>query len=180
MVLVYTIGHSTRTIEELLGLLRENDVQTVVDVRRFPGSRRHPQFGKDQLPAWLATAGIAYVHADALGGRRVPREDSPNDGWRNAQFRGYADYMDTDEFRAALHDLIERASKQRVAIMCAEAVPWRCHRQLIADALLANGVQVRHILQPGRTSEHELNPSARVLAGGRVVYPGTGTQMDLL
>ena len=180
MDLVYTIGHSTRTIEEFLELLREKAVQTVADVRRFPGSRRYPHFGKDQLPGWLTHAGIEYVHLDALGGRRVPRDDSVNGAWRNTQFRGYADHMASAEFRTALEDLIARGRTRQVAIMCAEAVPWRCHRQLIADALLARDVHVQHILISGRSADHELNPNARVLPGGHIVYPATGPQLGLL
>jgi uncharacterized protein (DUF488 family) len=120
------------------------------------------------------------VHAEALGGRREPRAGSDNDSWRNPQFRGYADYMATVEFHSALSDLMERARTGKVAIMCAELVPWRCHRQLIADALVAHHVAVHHILQAGKLTEHALTPTARILRAGRVVYPATGTQLDLL
>lgn len=177
---VYTIGHSTRTIGELIDLLREHDVRTLLDVRRYPGSRRYPQYGKEALSASLARAGITYMHVEALGGRRTPCDDSSNDFWHNSQFRGYADHMATAEFNTALQDVIERARDQRVAIMCAEAVPWRCHRQLTADALVASRARVIHILQPGKVLEHQLHSNACVLAGGRVIYPAPDTQLDLL
>lgn len=180
MAPVFTIGHSTRTLEEFIELLRENRIDTLVDVRRYPGSRRYPHFGGEQLPLHLARAGVAYVHEDALGGRRAPKPDSRNDVWRNAQFRGYADHMGSSEFRAALERLIERAATKRQVIMCAEAVPWRCHRQMIADALVARGVSVRHIIQAGSVKEHVLNEHARVLADGHLVYSTAGPQMDLL
>ena len=169
---VFTVGHSTRPIEDLLALLAEQGVQTLVDVRRFPGSRRHPQYSRDALAASLAAAGIMYVHEPGLGGRRAARPDSPHTAWRVEAFRGYADYMETPEFQAALERLIQRAEGQTVAILCAEAVPWRCHRRLISDALVARGVQVMHILGPGRTNPHELDPNARLLPGGRLLYAG--------
>lgn len=177
---IYTIGHSTRTIEEFLELLREHEIRTLADVRRFPGSRRYPQFGSEALARALAQAGIAYRHVEALGGRRRPRPDSPNDAWRNPQFRGYADHMDTPEFGSALAALLQAAADSRLAIMCAEAVPWQCHRQLISDALVARGVRVVHILEPGKTSDHELSEHARVTRAGRVAYPGNAAQLDLL
>ncbi|HEX6558043.1 MAG TPA: DUF488 domain-containing protein [Longimicrobiales bacterium] len=177
---VFTVGHSTRTIAEFSALLHENRIQRLVDVRRYPGSRRYPHFGREPLPVFLQQAGIEYVHEDALGGRRTPRADSPNEVWRNAQFRGYADHMDSPEFRAALQRLIEGAQTTRQVIMCAEAVPWRCHRQLIADALVARGVDVRHIIQAGSVKEHALNENARVLADGHLVYSSAGPQIDLL
>ena len=168
---VLTVGHSTRTFEELLALLRERDVTTLVDVRRFPGSRRHPQFNAPRLARALEEAGLAYIHEPDLGGRREPRADSPNTAWRLASFRGYADHMATAAFRDALERVHESAARERPAVMCAEAVPWRCHRQLIADALVARGTPVTHILGPGQVRVHELNPSARVSADGLVVYP---------
>ena len=177
---VYTIGHSTRTIEEFTDLLREYGVQVLCDVRRYPGSRRLPQFGKQQLATSLAGAGIEYLHVETLGGRRQPRPDSPNTGWRNPQFRGYADHMDTPEFRAALSSVIDLTRARSVAIMCAEALPWRCHRQLIADALVARGVDVRHIVQSGSLLDHQLRPNAMVADDGHVVYPATGSQLGLL
>lgn len=173
---VFTVGHSTRPIADLLALLAEHGVRTLVDVRRFPGSRRHPQYSRDALAASLAEAGIQYVHEPGLGGRRAARPDSPHTAWRVEAFRGYADYMETPEFQAALERLIQRAEGQAegqtVAILCAEAVPWRCHRRLISDALVARGVQVMHILGPGRANPHELDPNARVLPGGRLLYAG--------
>jgi uncharacterized protein (DUF488 family) len=171
---VFTIGHSTRTAEEFLALLRENGIQRLVDVRRFPGSRRHPQFGSAELARSLGDAGIDYRHEPELGGRRNPRPDSPNTAWRNASFRAYADHMDSPEFRAALERLVADSAERPTAVMCAEAVPWRCHRNLIADALLARGVPVLDVLAPGKTARHAINPMAVVLAGGRLVYPAEG------
>jgi len=132
-VTLFTIGHSTRAIGELLALLAEHGIETLIDVRRFPGSRRHPQFSREALAASLAAAGIEYVHEPDLGGRRQPRPDSPNTAWRVAAFRGYADYMDSEPFAAALARLLRSAARSRTVILCAEAVPWRCHRRLIAD-----------------------------------------------
>jgi uncharacterized protein (DUF488 family) len=169
---VFTVGHSTRPIADLLALLAEHGVRTLVDVRRFPGSRRHPQYSRDALAASLAEAGLQYVHEPGLGGRRAAQPDSPHTAWRVEAFRGYADYMETPEFQAALEGLIRRAEGQTVAILCAEAVPWRCHRRLISDALVARGVQVMHILSPGRADPHELDPNARLLPGGRLLYAG--------
>jgi uncharacterized protein (DUF488 family) len=168
---VFTLGHSTRSAEEVIALLKEAGVERLVDVRRFPGSRRHPQFGREALAAALAAAGIEYRHAPDLGGRRSPRPDSPNTAWRVAAFRGYADYMDAPEFQAALSRLAAAAAERPTAILCAEAVPWRCHRRLIADALVAHGIPVVHLLAPGRREPHALHPDARPLPGGRLVYP---------
>ena len=177
---VFTIGHSTRPIEDLLSLLAEHGVRVLVDVRRYPGSRRHPQFSRDALAASLAGQGIEYVHAPDLGGRRAVRPGSPHTAWRVEAFRGYADHMETPEFAAALARLMERAAGETVAILCAEAVPWRCHRRLISDALLAQGVPVLHILGPGRADPHELDANARVLPGGRLLYAGpAGDQRTL-
>lgn len=173
---VYTVGHSTRSIEELVALLRENGITVLVDVRRFPGSRRHPQFGRDALAHALSEHGIRYVHAPDLGGRRAARPDSPNTAWRNRGFRGYADYMQTPGFKAALASLEQLAAQEAVAIMCAEAVPWRCHRRLIADALVAHGVPVMHILGPGRVEPHALDPNARVRGDGTLMYPAPGDE----
>jgi uncharacterized protein (DUF488 family) len=172
---VLTIGHSTRNFDELLALLRAHEVTTLVDVRRFPGSRRHPQFNSPVLARALEEAGIAYVHEPDLGGRREPRPDSPNTAWRLASFRGYADHMATSAFRDALARVRGRAQRERPAVMCAEAVPWRCHRQLIADALVAAGTAVTHILGPGQARPHALNPSARLGADGVLVYPAADT-----
>jgi uncharacterized protein (DUF488 family) len=180
MATVFTIGHSTRSIEELLDLLREHGVQVLADVRRYPMSRRHPQFSRDSLAASLEEAGIHYMHEPDLGGRRAPRPGSPHTAWRVEAFRGYADHMETPAFAAALERLMERAGREVVAILCAEAVPWRCHRRLISDALVARGVEVLHILAPGRADPHELDPNARVLPGGQLLYVGAeGDQPSL-
>jgi uncharacterized protein (DUF488 family) len=174
---VWTIGHSTRTLEELLALLHAHGVTTIADVRRFPRSRRHPHFDTAALGRALPAAGVAYVHLPGLGGFRHARRDSPNTAWRNSSFRGYADYMQTDEFAAHLLALIALAGATPTAIMCAEAVPWRCHRSLIADALVARGIVVRHILGAGRAEVHALNAAARV-DGTRVLYPGQPDLFD--
>jgi len=168
---VLTIGHSTRTLAELLGLLAEFEATTLVDVRRYPGSRRYPHFGGPALARSLAGAGIGYVHEPDLGGRRDPSPASVNTAWRVAAFRGYADHMASAEFRAGLERVLALAETARPVIMCAEAVPWRCHRQLIADALVSRGVAVRHILGPGQERAHELNPRARPGPDGVLVYP---------
>jgi uncharacterized protein (DUF488 family) len=170
---IFTVGHSTRPQDELIAILKEAGVGLLVDVRRFPGSRRHPQFGKEALRAGLAAAGIAYRHEPDLGGRREPRGDSPNTAWRVAAFRGYADHMASAEFKAALERLLEPPALP-TAVMCAEAVPWKCHRQLIADALVARGVEVVHLLGPGQRQAHALNPEAAVGPDGVVVYPSGG------
>jgi uncharacterized protein (DUF488 family) len=171
MLPIFTLGHSTRTSEELLDLPSENGVTLLVDVRRFPASRRHPQFGKEALAASLATRAISYLHEPDLGGRRATKADSPNTAWRVDAFRGYADHMATPAFQAALARLIDAGASRPTAILCAEAVPWRCHRRLIADALVARGIEVRHILGKGRVDRHELHPDARVLPAGGLVYP---------
>lgn len=179
---IYTIGHSTRTIEQLMALLAEHGVRVLVDVRRFPGSRRHPQFGSAALAASLAEHGIQYVHAEALGGRRSGEAGaaSPNTTWRNDAFRAYADYMATAPFRAALARLMETGAERTTAIMCAEAVPWRCHRRLITDALLARGVPVADITGPGAASPARLSEHAVVRDDGSVIYPAPGgVQEDL-
>jgi uncharacterized protein (DUF488 family) len=168
---IFTIGHSTRSADEFLALLVAHGVRRVVDVRRYPGSRRHPQFSRDALAATLAGAGIEYVHAADLGGRREPAPDSPNDAWRSASFRAYADHMASPAFRIWLDRLIAWAPGEDTAILCAEAVPWRCHRQLIADALVARGVDVAHITGAGRADAHALNPHAVVGDDGAVTYP---------
>lgn len=151
-----------------------------MDVRRYPGSRRHPQFSRDALAASLAGAGIGYVHEPDLGGRRAARPDSPHSAWRVEAFRGFADHMETPDFGAALERLMRRAAETPTAILCAEAVPWRCHRRLISDALVARGVDVLHILGPGRAEPHELDAKARILPGGRLLYGGpAGDQPSL-
>lgn len=181
MARIYTVGHSTRSVDELLALLREHRVACLVDVRRFPTSKRYPHFAKDALVASLEAAQIAYVHEPDMGGYRKPRPDSANTAWRVAGFRGYADHMETPEFQAALEQVIERAGRAPTAIMCAEITHRRCHRQLIADALVARGLEVIHVVGPREIQPHALNPHARVLEGGRLVYPEpSADQHDLL
>lgn len=167
---VLTVGHSTRSLEELRALLGAHGVELLVDVRTVPRSRRHPQFDRDALPGPLGAAGIGYEHVKALGGLRRSRPNSVNTAWQNASFRGYADHMQTEEFEAGLARLLEIARHARTAVMCAEAVPWRCHRSLLADALVARGTAVEHILAMTRCEPHRLTPWARV-DGARVIYP---------
>jgi uncharacterized protein (DUF488 family) len=167
---VLTIGHSTRTIDEFIRLLQAHRAKCVVDVRTVPRSRHNPQFSKDSLPGSLKNAGVGYVHVPGLGGLRHAKRDSPNVGWRNASFRGYADYMQTPEFEQSLEELIRLAKQERIAIMCAEAVPWRCHRSLIADALLVRGIRTEDIMSPTRRQVHVLTPFAKV-RGNMVTYP---------
>jgi uncharacterized protein (DUF488 family) len=175
-VVVHTLGHSTLALEDFLGLLEAHAIGAVADVRRFPASRRHPHFAREPLAAALAARRIVYQWLPALGGRRDARPDSPHVAWRNAAFRGYADHMDGAEFREGLRVLLSLAEGRRVAIMCAEAVPWRCHRQLIADALVARDVEVRHVTGRSDAGAHRLTPFAR-LESDRIVYdrdvPGT-------
>ena len=167
---VLTVGHSTRSIDDFIELLRAHKISRVVDVRTIPRSRHNPQFNRDAVADSLARAGIAYTHMAGLGGLRHPKRDSPNDGWRNASFRGYADYMQTPEFAENLEELIALAKKERVAIMCAEAVPWRCHRSLIADALTIRGIRTEEILSKSPPRVHTLTPFARV-RGLAITYP---------
>ncbi|HJP59444.1 MAG TPA: DUF488 domain-containing protein [Gemmatimonadaceae bacterium] len=166
---LYTIGHSTRTLEDFIALLKREGVSHLVDVRAFPTSARYPHFNQESLAAGLGAAGIRYTHFPALGGRRKVRRDSHNTLWRNAGFRGYADYMETREFSAALDELLELAARETTAIMCAEAVPWRCHRSLISDAALGRGTAVFHILDSA-TQAHKLTSFARIDASGGVHY----------
>lgn len=168
--MIRTIGHGTRTVETLIALLRAHDVAQLVDVRTIPRSRRNPQFGREALAASLAAARLAYVHMPGLGGLRKARAGSVNLGWRNAAFRGYADYMETAEFARSLEELVELARRQPTAIMCAETVPWLCHRSLIADALTARRTPVEHILTAARAEPHALTAFA-VVEGTRVTYP---------
>ena len=170
MVVVFTIGHSTRTIADFIRLLKAHGVQRVIDVRTIPKSRHNPQFNRERLSPALHRARLHYRHLPGLGGLRHARRDSTNTGWRNAGFRGYADYMQTAMFRESLHRCIELAKRERVALMCAEAVPWRCHRSLIADALLVRGISVREITSGIRTRPHSLTPWAQV-EGVHVTYP---------
>jgi len=168
---VFTIGHSTRPIDTFLELLAGHQIQHLVDVRKIPRSRHNPQFADDRLAASLAAAHIGYTHMPGLGGLRRPRPDSVNLGWRNSGFRGFADYMQTPAFEAAIGECIELAAGERIVLMCAESVPWRCHRSLIADALVARGVEVRHIMSATSAPVHTLSEAARVVEG-RVTYPG--------
>lgn len=169
---VFTIGHSTHPLDEFVRMLRANDVRRVVDIRTVPGSRRNPQFGEAELARTLPEAGIGYERLAALGGLRHSKVDAPtvNGAWRNASFRAYADYMQTEAFAAGIEQLLALARQERVAIMCAEAVPWRCHRSLVGDALLARGAEVLDILSPTSTTPHTLPSFARV-DGERVWYP---------
>ena len=167
---IWTIGHSTRPLEEFLGLLRAHTIQVLADVRTTPYSRRNPQFNQTLLAASLKDAGFAYRHLPELGGRRKSRPDSVNTGWRNASFRGYADYMQTQAFSGALEELMADGKDRPTAIMCAEAVPWRCHRSLISDALVSRGWTVWHILTAAKPDEHQLTSFA-VVDQGALTYP---------
>ena len=168
--IVLTIGHSTRTLEEFIGLLQKHAVSRVIDVRTVPRSRHNPQFNKASLPGSLKKAGLSYVHLPGLGGLRHARRDSLNLGWHNASFRGYADYMQTPKFEKNLEELVQWAKQDRIALMCAEAVPWRCHRSLIADALLVRGIRTEDIMSPSRRQVHTLTPFAKV-RGTTITYP---------
>jgi uncharacterized protein (DUF488 family) len=170
-LIVMTIGHSTRSIEEFIRLLEAHDVRRVIDVRTIPRSRHNPQFNRDKLSSALHRARIHYRHMPGLGGLRHARRDSTNGGWRNASFRGYADYMQTATFRRNLDRCIDLAKSERVVLMCAEAVPWRCHRSLIADALLVRGIVTSEITSGVRVRRHVLTPWARV-KGTQITYPG--------
>jgi uncharacterized protein (DUF488 family) len=167
---IWTIGHSDRSLEIFLALLHHHGVSLVVDVRKMPRSRHNPQFNQDTFPGALADTGVGYVYMPGLGGMRRPQPDSPNMAWKNTSFRGYADYMLTPEFDQSIREMLEHARNQRAALTCAEAVPWRCHRSLIADALVARGISVVHILSAIQTQPHTLRPWAEV-RGNRVTYP---------
>ncbi len=171
-VTLWTVGHSTRSWDDFLVLLEEPGIGRLADVRHFPRSERVPWTNGPALESSLAAAGIAYDHLVDLGGYRTPRRDSPNSGWRNAGFRGYADHMDTPEFHSALEGLLDAATFRRTAVMCAEAVPWKCHRSLLSDALVVRGARVVHLLAPGKAQEHRMTPFAKV-HGGRVTYPAS-------
>jgi len=177
-VTIWTIGHSTHSIEELLAILGAHAIETVVDVRRFPGSRRLPQFGSATLEAALAEHGIAYRWIGELGGRRQASPASPNDGWRNDAFRAYADHMATEEFAAGLAELEMIAAGSRAAVMCAEVLWWRCHRRLIADALTAVGYEVRHIRDATEAEVHRIAPPAAIV-GGVLTYASPERQLNL-
>ena len=176
--LVMTIGHSTRTLKEFIGLLQAHAVSLVADVRTIPRSRHNPQFNKDSLPGELKKAGLGYVHLPGLGGLRHAKLNSLNVGWRNASFRGYADYMQTPEFETSLEELIQLAKQKQIAIMCAEAVPWRCHRSLIADALLVRRIRTEDIMSPTRRQVHTLTPFAKV-RGTTITYPAEHLQLPI-
>ncbi len=177
MPLALTIGHSTRSFERFVELLLANGVERLVDVRRFPHSPRHPHFGEKSLPGRLCEQGIGYLHLPGLGGRRKPQPGSPNTGWRNPSFHGYADHMATAEFAQDFERLLELCWRERACLMCSEAVWWRCHRRMIADALVVRGVAVEHVLGGARWQLHELTPFARVVdedRDKRLVYPPEG------
>jgi uncharacterized protein (DUF488 family) len=168
---IWTVGHSTLLREQFLNVLASFDIQLLVDVRSFPGSRRYPHFNRDNLRDSLSAAGVVYLHMPELGGRRKTRPDSQNVAWRNESFRGYADYMETAAFREGIEHLMKLASEQRTAVMCAEAVWWRCHRSLIADYLKTAGVAVIHILAEGKSQEHPYTSAAQIVKG-KLSYRG--------
>src|SRR5829696_6564248 len=163
MLTVWTVGHSTRSAEEFGEILTAHGIEVLVDVRMFPGSRRYPQFNREALSASLVKLGIEYKHEPRLGGRRRPSADSHNTAWRNASFRAYADHMESDEFRKGVEDLLELAAGHRTAVMCAEALWWRCHRSLISDYLKAAGHKVVHIMDETKTEEHPFTSAARIV-----------------
>lgn len=167
---ILTVGHSTRSLDEFLTLLKSHKVELLIDVRTVPRSRRNPQFNRETLPGALESAGVSYLHVPGLGGLRHPKKDSPNTGWRNDSFRGFADYMGTEDFGTNIEGLVGLAREKRVALMCAEALPWRCHRSLIADALLLRGIRVGHIMSVSATHPHEMTSFARV-SGLSITYP---------
>jgi len=173
--IVLTIGHSTRTLEEFIGLLQAHGATLIVDVRTVPRSRYNPQFNEASLPGSLKKAGLGYVHVPGLGGLRHAKRNTLNPGWRNASFRGYADYMQTPEFEQSLDELIQLANQERIVLMCAEAVPWRCHRSLIADALLVRGILTEDIIGPNRRQVHTLTPFAHV-QGTTITYPAEASR----
>jgi uncharacterized protein (DUF488 family) len=176
-ITIWTVGHSTRTAEQFREILLAHGIQVLVDVRSFPGSRRYPQFNRSALSESLTSHAIEYKHEPRLGGRRSPRRDSHNTAWRNASFRGYADYMDSEQFKAGVEELLELAREKRVAVMCAEAVWWRCHRSLIADYLKAAGYEVIHIMDEKKSEEHPFTSAARIL-DGELSYRGLLTTDD--
>ena len=168
--IIFTIGHSTRPVSEFIKIIKTYGITKVVDVRTIPKSRHNPQFNEDMLRKSLKAVKIGYIHMKGLGGLRHALKDSLNTAWRNASFRGFADYMQTGEFEESIEKLIEAAEKRATVIMCAEAVPWRCHRSLIGDALLVRGVQVRHIMSISSSRDHTLTPWAKV-EGNKITYP---------
>lgn len=170
MTCIYTIGHSTRPIEEFIAILQEHDIQQLVDIRTIPKSRHNPQYGEDVLPQSLAAAGIGYIYLKALGGLRSAMHSTLNDGWRNASFRNYADYMQTPAFAEGIAELIRLAEEKTTVIMCAEAVPWRCHRSLVSDALLVRGIPSCEIISATSERMHTMTPFA-VVDGTAITYP---------
>lgn len=175
----FTIGHSTRSLPEFIGLLKDSGIELLVDVRSFARSRTNPQFNEDTLPSALEAEGIGYLHVKALGGRRgksASADASPNEYWTHPAFRNYADYATTDAFREGLQTLIELGSRHRCAIMCSEAVWWRCHRRIIADYLLSRRKDVRHILDAHHVTPATMTPAARPQSDGTVLYPPQGTK----
>lgn len=171
---IYSIGHSTRSVDEFIGILKHYGIDELADVRTMPRSRTNPQFNKEELERIIPEAGIIYTHIKELGGLRKPLKDSTNTAWRNAAFRGYADYMQTPEFTDALSRLIEIASQKTTAFMCAETLPWRCHRSLISDALIVRGFEVIEIFNEKKSQKHKLTPFA-VVEGERITYPPGGS-----
>jgi uncharacterized protein (DUF488 family) len=175
---IWTVGHSTRSPEDFNEILLAHDIEVLVDVRSFPSSRRYPHFNKPALSRQLDSSGLLYLHLPALGGRRPPSPDSKNTAWKNSSFRAYADYMETEDFREGVEALLELAQNKRTAVMCAEALWWRCHRSLIADFLKAKSVQVIHILDARKTESHPYTSAARIV-GGRLSYEGLlGTEQQ--
>lgn len=177
---IYTIGHSTRQFDDFLTLLHAYNIEILIDVRRFPGSKRHPQFNEGNMAQGLPDAGIEYRHEDRLGGRRGnPGKNSPNGGWQSDGFQAYADHLLSDTGQTAISELMRVAQSKITAIMCAEAVHWRCHRQIISDHLVASGFQVVHIIGSGQTEEHELRNMAQITNESTVIYPPQGKQEEL-
>ena len=168
---LWTFGHSTRSIEDFVEALRSFEIKVLADVRSYPGSKRHPQFNKENLKASLTEAAIDYQHFPELGGRRRARSDSLNMAWRNESFRGYADYMETEAFRDGILRLLQVARERRTAVMCSEAVWWRCHRSLISDYLKAKGIEVNHIVRTGKSEPHPFTSAARIV-NGELSYRG--------
>lgn len=175
---IWTLGHSTRSLAEFLALLSAHGIEAIADVRRFPGSRRHPHFAREALELSLPTAGVDYLWLPQLGGRRRPRPDSPNTGWRNEAFRGYADHIDSAEFADGLARLLELAARRRTAMMCSELLWWRCHRSLVSDVLKARGVEVLHIADQAAPKPHPWTAPARIV-DGRLDYSAPGQAGDL-
>ncbi|HET9845076.1 MAG TPA: DUF488 domain-containing protein [Nitrospira sp.] len=174
---LWTIGHSTKPIEDFLAMLRSHGIQRLVDVRTIPRSRHNPQYDTEALAAHLKKAKLTYRHMPQLGGLKKAKKDSVNAGWKNASFRGYADYMQSEQFRSALEQLMAESREWATAVMCAEAVPWRCHRSLIADALLIRGWVIRHIMTKTKADTHRLTPFA-VVAADRITYPSASPSVE--